>query len=196
MSKNKGLSTQKITLIAMLAVLVVLLQVFTLWTQTFLPFAVTFSLIAIVLGAALYGPTVGGGLGLVFAGIVLLTNSEAFWAVSPLGTLVTVIAKGVLCGIVAGLVFKAFRRFKNPYLAIGAASVSCPIVNTGVFVLGCRAFFLPTITEWAVEAGFDNAISYIFLGIVGINFLIEMATVVIICPLILRLLKIKTEKLY
>ncbi len=196
MRKKQGVSTQSIALIAMLSALVVLLQILSTLSRAFLPFSVSFALIAIILGAALCGPLAGGFLGFICAIVILFTDSAAFWVISPVGTLITVMAKGIFCGTVAGLVFKALRGIKNPYLAIGVASISCPIVNTGIFLLGCRIFFMPTITEWAANSGFENAGYYMLTSFVGINFLVEVITVVIVCPLILRLLKIKTDNLY
>ena len=66
----------------------------------------------------------------------------------------------------------------------------CPVVNTGVFLLGCRLFFFDTVAQWGAAAGFANAESYMFLGLAGVNFLVEVATNLLLAPVIVRLIKI------
>ena len=76
----------------------------------------------------------------------------------------------------------------NRYLAVMIAAVVCPIVNTGIFLLGCRLFFFETVTGWGIAAGFESAASYMFIGLAGINFLIEMGTNIVLAPVISRLI--------
>ena len=70
-----------------------------------------------------------------------------------------------------------------------AAAVVCPIVNTGVFLLGCLVFFLQTITEWGKAFGFENVGRYMIFGLVGGNFIFELITNIILAPIILRVEK-------
>lgn len=76
----------------------------------------------------------------------------------------------------------------NRYFAVIAAAVVCPIVNTGVFLLGCSLFFMETIAGWGAAAGFVNVASYMFIGLAGINFLIELGTNIVLAPVITRLI--------
>lgn len=76
----------------------------------------------------------------------------------------------------------------NRYIAVIASAIVCPVVNTGVFLLGCHLFFLDTVTEWGAAAGFENVASYMFIGLAGINFLIELGTNIILAPVITRLI--------
>jgi hypothetical protein len=50
-------------------------------------------------------------------------------------------------------------------------------------------FFLETIKSWGVAAGFTNVSAYMFIGLAGINFVIEFVTNIILAPVILRVLK-------
>ena len=84
---------------------------------------------------------------------------------------------------------------KNKYLAVTVAAVVCPIVNTGIFLLGCVIFFMDTIRQWGAGAGFENVAKYLIVGMVGFNFLVELATNVILSPVAARLLSI-SKKLY
>ena len=64
------------------------------------------------------------------------------------------------------------------------------MVNTGVFLIGCFIFFLPTVSGWAEASGFANVGSYMIFGLVGLNFVFEMAVNVILAPVIVRLVKL------
>ncbi|MBO5358807.1 MAG: ECF transporter S component [Clostridia bacterium] len=181
-------NTQKIVFAAILTALVIVLQYVSMALR-FGMFSITLVLVPVVIGAATCGVLTGAWLGFVFGVIVLLTGDAAsFLAVDFLGTIVTVLAKGTLCGVASGLVYKALQG-KNKYLAVMAAAVTCPIVNTGVFLLGCLVFFLETIKAWGVAAGFTNVTAYMFIGLAGTNFIIELVTNIILAPVILRVLK-------
>jgi uncharacterized membrane protein len=78
----------------------------------------------------------------------------------------------------------------NRYIAVLASAVICPVVNTGVFLLGCQLFFLDTVSGWGAAAGYENVASYMFLVLAGTNFLIEMATNLLLAPVIVRLISI------
>ena len=153
------------------------------------PFSISLVLVPIVVGACLYGPLAGAILGFIFGLIVLISgDAAAFLVIDVLGTIITVLLKGTLCGLFAGLVYRAFKKNKN----IGAvcASIIAPITNTGIFLICCLLFFMPTITEWANAFGFDNVYSYMFLGLVGANFLFELLVNMVLSPVIIRLIKI------
>jgi hypothetical protein len=64
------------------------------------------------------------------------------------------------------------------------------VVNTGVFLLGCKLFFLDTVAEWGAALGYENAAAYMFLGLAGVNFLIELAVNIVLAPVIVRLIKL------
>ena len=83
-----------------------------------------------------------------------------------------------------------YRYFcwNNRYIAVLVSAVICPIVNTGIFLLGCKLFFMETVAAWGAAAGFKNAASYMFLGLAGTNFLIELATNLVLSPVIVRLI--------
>lgn len=189
MRQNK--SVEKMVLSAILTALVIVLQMLGQFIH-FGPFAISLVLLPIVLGAALCGPAVAAWLGGVFGVVVLFTDAAAFLAISVPGTVVTVLAKGILCGLVAGLVYRLFEG-QNRYLAVILAAVVCPVVNTGIFLLGCQLFFLETITAWGVGAGFASATEYMFFGLAGINFLVELLANIILTPVIVRLLDLRKK---
>ena len=170
--------------IAILSAIVVVLQLLGSFIRIG-PVSITLVLIPIVVGAALFGPGAGAMLGGVFSVVVLLQPDTAFfYGVSFIGTVITVLVKGVLAGFLSGLAFRLLAHI-NRWIAVIAAAIICPIVNTGIFFLGCRLFFWDAIAE----IGGGNAAYYIITVMIGFNFLAEFAANVICAPVILRILK-------
>lgn len=173
---------------AMLTAIVVVLQAMAIGIH-FGPFAITLTLIPIIVGAALYGWWAGAWLGFVFGMVVLFTDAAAFWVVSPIGTIITCLLKGMLAGAVAGLLYKALEA-KNKIVAVLAAAVTTPIVNTGVFLLGCYLFFYETVSAWGQGLGFANTTAYLIFGMVGLNFIVEAAINIALSSAVVGLIKV------
>lgn len=187
-SRRQKMSTKTMVLGAILTALVVLLQYLGTFVK-FGPFAISLVLIPIVIGTATCGKGVGAWLGFIFGVTVLLSgDATAFLTVDAFGTVLTVLTKGTACGFVSGLAYEgALKLFKGkvyPSAIVGA--IVCPIVNTGLFLVGCILFFMDTISQWA---GGGNVISYMFLVLVGANFLVELAVNIVLSPVIVRILK-------
>lgn len=189
----KKMKTKDMVLAAILTALVVILQFMGAFIKIG-TFSVSAVLVPIVIGAATCGIGVGAWLGFVFGVIVLLSGDAAlFLAVNIPGTIITVLLKGTLCGLLAGATYKAFAKV-NKVLATVLAAIVCPVVNTGVFLLGCLLFFMETVTGWAAAAGLSaNVGQYMIVGLVGINFLIEMGVNIVLSPVIVRLLNIRKK---
>ena len=187
-------SKQIMTLVGMgiLTAIVIVLQMVASAIH-FGPFSITLVLAPIIIGAALYGPGAGAWLGTVFGAMVLLTgDAAAFLAVNVPGTICTCILKGLLAGLAAGAVYKLLEK-KNQLASVVTAGIVCPVVNTGVFLLGCLVFFLDTVKEWGAGAGYENVGAYFLFGFVGLNFVIELAINLVLSTAIVRILKILTS---
>ncbi len=184
--------TKKMVGVGMFAAVVVVLQLLGGGIK-FGMFSISLVLIPIVVVAAVYGWQAGAILGGVFGAAVLLSGDAAsFMTIDPAGTIVVVLLKGIACGFFSGLVYKFLSR-KNRVIAVFTSAVVCPVVNTGVFLLGCYVFFMDTISEWAVGLGFDNAVTYMFIGLAGVNFLVELGVNLLLAPMIVRLIKLKLK---
>ena len=117
-------------------------------------------------------------------------DAAAFLGVNALGTILTVLVKGALAGFLSGVVYKALEN-KNRTLAVAVAAVVCPVVNTGVFLIGCLLFFMETISVWADAAGLGaNVGQFMILGLVGANFIFELLFNAVLSPVIVRLIRI------
>ena len=105
--------------------------------------------------------------------------------------------KGAAAGWVAGLAFKALEK-KAPTAGVICAAIASPVVNTGIFCAGLFAFFTDTFNEWmagwAAQTGnAANPILYIFLSLVGVNFLIEMGINLVLSPIIERIIRLRKK---
>lgn len=190
MNKN----TKKLVGIALFTAIVVVIQLIGSAIK-FGQFSVSLVLIPIIVGTALYGIGAGAWLGLVFGVTVLISgDAAAFLTVDVFGTIVTVLLKGTLAGLAAGAVYKLIEK-KNRYVATIAAAFICPVVNTGVFLLGCLVFFMPTINEWAAGLGFESAGAYMITGLVGLNFVFELVVNLVLGPVIVRLVDLGKKEL-
>ena len=189
-SRSRSWDTKRLVGLALFTAIIVVLQFLGSFIR-FGAFSVSLVLIPMVVGSALYGWASGAWLGFVFGIVVLISGDAAsFLGVNALGTVVTVLVKGVLAGMAAGFVYAKLRE-KSEIAAIIAAAVVCPVVNTGVFLLGCVVFFMDTVAGWAQAMGFgSNVAGYMFLGLAGGNFLFEMLFNIVLSPLIVRLIRI------
>ena len=101
------------------------------------PVNINLSLMPIVMGAVFFGPLSGLFLGLVNGIITILApGTGAFLAVSPFWTIVVCLLKTGLAGLISGLIYKVFEK-KHLIAGIVLASIIVPIINTGIFALGC-----------------------------------------------------------
>ena len=191
MTKNK---IQRMTILAVFTALIIGLQ----WLGSFIrfgPFSISLVLVPLVIAAILEGPLAGAYLGGIFGLAVFLSgDAAAFLTVSVPGTVLTVMLKGILAGFAAGAVYKLLKNH-NKYVAMIVAAVICPIVNTLVFILGCFAFFWGTLQEWGSSLGFTNTFVYLIVGMIGLNFLLELLVNLVFSPAIVRVIDIGKTKL-
>lgn len=187
------LKAQQIAGLGLFTAIVVVLQALAVNIR-FGIFSITLVLIPIVVGAALYGWLAGAWLGLVFGVVVLFTDAGAFLAISVPGTILTCVLKGMVAGAAAGAVYKLLEK-KNTWIAVMLAALVAPICNTGIFLLGCRLFFFDTIKVWAEGAGFANAGAYMIFGLVGMNFIVETATNLVLSTVAVQLIRIGRKSL-
>lgn len=190
---NKKKQNQTLAMGAILTAIVIVLQVASPFIPHLGPCVVSLVLIPVIVGAAMCNSYTSAWLGFVFGLVVLLSGqAEPFPAINFIGTVITVLCKGTLCGLAAGLIYKALSKV-NQYLAVVIAAVVTPIVNTGVFLIGCRLFFFDTVSQWGVDNGFDNPVKYMFISLAAANFIFEFVSSIIACPIIVRILRIKIK---
>lgn len=184
----KKTNVQKIVGLAILSAIVIVLQLIGSYIKVG-PVSISLVLIPIVIGAAVYGRMAGAYLGLVFSIVVLLQpDTQFFYNMSIVGTILIVLIKGIGSGLVSGIVYKLFSK-KNQYVSVLLSAIVCPLVNTGIFSLGCRLFFWDELATYAVGSGSSSTIIYFISVFIGFNFLVELGVNIICAPVILRILR-------
>lgn len=188
---NRKNSSFKLAGLGILTAIVVVLQVLTTYVH-FGPFSITLALIPIVIGASMYGVGAGAYLGAVFSAVVVAmcafggdVGGAMVWNANPILCALMCMLKGTLAGFVAGLLFKLISK-KNETVAVIVAAFASPIVNTGVFIIGMLLFFKDILAQWS---GGSDLLTYIILGLTGVNFLVELGVNMILSPVIARIIK-------
>lgn len=202
--KTQKEKTLELVQLSMLAALVVVLQ---LLSALIPPIAgmvsITLTLIPVVIGAILFGKKGGAILGFVFGLIVLINciagldpGGNILWTVNPIITALLCIIKGIAAGFVPAAVYSAVvkdekigDKAKTPLTLV--AAVLAPVVNTSIFVVGMLLFFKDTLTVWANG---EPILSYILVGLAGINFTIEFLINILLTPAIIRIVDVVKKK--
>jgi len=176
---------RKMTGVAFLMALVVVLQLVGAMIPPVGGFTISLVLIPIVIGAALYGPGTGALLGAVFGIIVVIgciTGTDAGGAMvfqaNPTLCILVVMGKGILAGFLSGMVYQAVSRY-NEMLAMVLAAIVCPVANTGIFLVCMGTFFMEVLAAWA---GGSNVLGYVLSGLVLCNFIPELIINVLFSP--------------
>jgi len=192
MREKLNFDTRRLVGTAIFAAIIIVLQSLGSFIR-FGTFSISLVLVPIAVGAAVYGKAAGAIFGGVF-GLVVLINcingteigGNMLWAAKPVMTAVLCMGKGILAGFVGGAVYSAISKYpKKEYIGAVCAAFAVPAINTGIFLAGVVLFFKDTLFEWA---GDTNIIYYVFIGLAGGNFLIELVVNLVISPAIVRIL--------
>ena len=207
MEKKKFFSARNIAYFAVLLALEVVLLFF----GAAIPVgaggaSLNFSLIPVVLGALLLGPVAGAFLGFLAGFVILmmviggmqgpvflyLLNYSGF---SGFMIVVVCLLKTTLAGFVSGILYRVLVK-KNSWVAVFVASFAAPVVNTGVFILGCLCMsnaVSVAATEYpAINVG--SAFFIIILVFVTYNFFIELALNLVLAPAIHTIVKVVEKR--
>lgn len=188
---KRNLQINKITGIAILGALVVVLQLFSNYVQ-FGSVSITLSLIPIVVGAVMYGPLTGFALGALSGILVFVAPSTMalFWDYGVITTFLVCVLKMALAGLVSGILYKLIYKINNSFAAV-TASVIVPIVNTGLFAVAAYLFYYDLLAGFAEG---QNVVAFLFLSFIGINFIIEFFVNAILSTVVIRLTNIDKAK--
>ena len=186
--------TRKLVGMAILAAIVIVLQVlaYAISNLTVLPVSITLVLIPVVVGAAMYGVGAGAFLGGVFGIVTIIgcvsgidKGGAILFGSQPLITLVLCLVKAMAAGYLAGLVYRAIAK-NHGYWGVITAAVVCPVVNTGIFIAAMILFYQETLLSWA---GGKPIVTFILVGLAGINLLIELGLNIVLGPVVVRIIR-------
>ncbi len=194
---------------AMLAALVVVLQLVGSFIKIG-PLPMSLVLVPIVIGACLLGVKAGAFLGFVFGVVTMLmgiTGVDGFslllFQAKPVPFILLCLLKATMAGLVPALIYGALSKtFKGKNITVQTvlASISAPIVNTGIFVIGMLIFYydtmgtLPSLFPDAF-GGFNSTLALLFIGLAGLNFVGEFIVNLVLTPVIVRVVDIVKKKI-
>lgn len=199
--KTNKTHVQRLVGTAILAALVIVLQFF-VSIPIGVSFAITLTLVPIMIGAILFGPSAGAFLGALFGVVVsiqVVTGAAGVFSFTmfemlPFITIFLCILKGAAAGWVSGIVYKALAKKERKKLATILAAVACPVTNTGIFCIGLTLFYKSLVDTSMAQAGFANVFAFIFIGMIGLNFVVEFAVNVLLIPVVIRIIHIVKKK--
>lgn len=195
----KSNNVSRMVQLAVLLAIVIVLQCF---LGSIVIGATSFSvvLVPIVIGAILLGPGAGAFLGFAFGLVVLIrgiTGQDGFtnmlFAAHPLFTAVICLGKGAAAGWVPGFLYKLLAK-TNSFWASVAAAASAPVVNTGLFILGCLSLVYDTLEANLAALGADSVLIFLVIGCAGVNFLVEFGVNMVLSPAIYRIISVVRSK--
>lgn len=194
--RSQRLDTGQLVTLAIFTAIVAVLQLMGVAIR-FGTFAVSMVGVPVILGGALMGPSAGAWLGLVFGVTVLISGDAAlFLTWDPPATIAIVLLKGILAGLAAGLFYRLLEK-KSGFLAVLAAAVAYPLVNTGVFFLGCMLFFLDDCIQFAANLGVTGSGAMIVMTVfIGFNFFFELGLDLVLSGAVSRLIQIRKRTLH
>lgn len=188
---NAKTNTFKLTGLGILTAIIIVLQVFTTFVR-FGPFSITLALIPIVVGAAMYGKGAGAYLGAVFSVVVVImcitggdVGGAMVWAANPFMCVIMCMLKGTVAGFLAGWMYELIAP-KNQLIGVIVAALVSPIANTGIFIIGMLLFFKDTLAAWA---GGSDLLTYIIMGLTGVNFLVELGVNLVLSPIVVKIIE-------
>ena len=159
-------------------------------------------LIPLALCAMLLGPVFGAVLGFIYGttvfislGVMHLDAMTGFmFDTRPVMTALICIVKTTAAGFVAGWVYRLLKD-KLPLLAVFAAAILVPTVNTGIFILGCLCI-LDTIEAFLSFANLSySGVYFILIVCAGINYALELAVNVIFAPALERIIRLVRKQI-
>lgn len=151
------------------------------------------ALIPIAVGACIFGPLCGLALGIINGLIALIAPATMAFFVphNLIATIVVCLAKTGLAGLVAGFIYRGLKS-KSELVAVILASIAIPVVNTGLFIIGVFAFFMPVYEGWAGEGA--NVYLFVITATLTVNFLIELVINAGLATTVHRIIKVVSKR--
>lgn len=184
---------RKLVVMAMLTALVIVLQLISI-----LPInpvvGVTFALTPIVIGAILYGEWAGALLGAVMGievFIMVVTGqagslSTAMFQLNPVVTFLVCVLKTAIAGFLSGWLYSLLEKTGKKTLAAIVSALVCPVVNTGLFLSALLTVFYGVADKFAE----GSMVHFVFIGILGVNFILEFVINSVASPAIARIVQV------
>lgn len=180
--KNTSTNLRTLTQLALLVAVELAMRALGLGTVPMGPLVMSFLTLPIAVGAMTVGPLAGLVLGGVF-GVLSLTDAiagrsamtGAFFAISPVNTVILCVGMRMLMGLCCGMLFAAVKKLdKKGRWSYLVGALSAPLLNT-LFFMGyiCLVFYHCDYVQNLVTAlGAASPVMFVIL-LVGVQGLME-----------------------
>lgn len=129
------------------------------------------------------------GYGLIVSFLINQKLAEKLGDYTALAATAASVAIALISCLISVVIYDTVKK-DSKLGAVVIAGITAPVVNTGIFIIGSVLFFMPIINEWAAGAGVESAGVFMITGIVGFNFIFELAINLLLSTVIVRLIKI------
>ncbi len=199
---NSHKKNLKMVQLALLAAIIVVLQLLATFLIRVGAVAPTLALIPLVIGGAALGIRAAAVLGGVFSFVAFICGLTGFDAFTnamimykPFETFLVCFLKGILAGILSALVYKGCMKLfrKNVFISSLLSAVIAPVANTAVYIVGMAVFFRDMVTSADGTPVFSNndAIMTVIIGVflmIVSNFILEVIVTGVSCPILASIL--------
>ena len=172
------MNTKKFATVSIFIAIIIVLQIIATYINLG-GFPITLTLIPIIIAGAVYGPSTGLLMGVVFGIIVdimVITGADPSGAIMlaahPVITILTCIVKGGAAGLLGSL---AYKLIPNKKTGIIVSAIITPITNTSLLYVSLILFF-------------NSSFAAVVATFMSINFIIELLLNVILAPGLLILI--------
>ncbi|MCR5637101.1 MAG: ECF transporter S component [Clostridiales bacterium] len=197
----KSTRTQKLTIMALLSALIMLMTFTGVGYIPIGPLKLTFLVLPVAIGSVLLGPAPGAILGGIFglSSFITCFGLDAFGVVllgvNPYFTFITCVVPRILCGLLPGLIYKWLsKRDKTTIIAPAISCVSTAVINTIGFLGFLWLLFAndfvnnPEVID-ILGGTVINTFSTLLVLFAGVNAIIESLTALILGTAIIKALK-------
>ena len=189
--------------VAILGILVALVIVLQLFASAIPMFGVTlnFSLIPIAFAGIMLGWLGGAIVGFVCGLVVWIGmgvlggeySTAILFQANPVILTIMCIGKTTVAGIVSGLTYKWLSK-SNAFVAVCVSALIIPIVNTGIYTLGIVIMRDTAAGLLGLDTNSAGMVFKALIGLIWLNFVLEMVINIIFVPMINRVIKVFNKK--
>ena len=143
------------------------------------------ALVPIIVGAATFGPLFGAFIGLLYGIIFFDFHLETFLYEMHHLFILGILLKGVIVGLVSGLIYKRIAK-KKPLLASIISSAVSTILNGVMLIIGYVVLIASLATSNESLAEHMANLSYVSaMSLPGI--MLELVICVLLCPILIAI---------
>ncbi len=163
--------------------------------------SLNFALVPIVIAAVVVSPLAGcivgacSGITTAIQTFLLASSIELyriFIDAAPIFTAAICIIKTSAAGLIAGYLYRLINKASSKRsLNALVPSAAVPIINTLIFCLAVLVVFAKPLAEsetYGASASGSAIFYFVFIGLAGANFIVELLLNVILCPVIVKAL--------